>query len=392
MIDPRRVLLLAQNEIVRRIRNRSAIVTAFIGPLAMAIIFSVLVGGASNISLVVGVVDLDDSAATQAIARELAANEQEEGGSAVTFEMLASLDEARSAVDDNDLDAALVLPEGFLRGATQGELPPVLVLRSPDRPIAGQVAESVARRVTREVEGVALARAAVAVASGQDAAARGELLRPTAAFTLAELERGGQELSTSAYYGASMSILFLFFTVSFAARSLLAEREGGTLARILATPTRAGSVALGKTLAVSVLGLAGFVTVWVVTSLVFDADWGNPLGVLLVMVATVLALAGVATFIASLATTERLADAFTSIVTFAFALIGGNFVRPGQGPAVLDTLSLLTPNGWSLRAFTDLSADAASIVSVLGSLGILLAFAVVFGTGGVARSRRLISA
>jgi ABC-2 type transport system permease protein len=188
-----------------------------------------------------------------------------------------------------------------------------------------------------------------------------------------------------------MSVLFLFFTVSFAARSLLAEKEGGTLARVLATPTRPGALAIGKTLAVSALALAGFVTVWVVTSVGFDGDWGNPLGVVLVMIATVAALAGVATFIASLAETERQADAFTSIVTFAFALIGGNFVRPGQNPAALETLALFTPNGWSLQAFTDLSADAATVASVLGSIGVLLGFALLFGTIGVVRARRVVS-
>ena len=67
---------------------------------------------------------------------------------------------------------------------------------------------------------------------------------------------GGRELDAAAFYGASMSIVFLFFTISLAARSVLAERRDGTLARILATPARPGAVLAGKTLSVAALGLA----------------------------------------------------------------------------------------------------------------------------------------
>ena len=395
MTDFRRIVLLAQNEIVRRIRNRSAIVTAFVGPLALAIIFSVLVGGATSPSLTIGVADEDDSSARRAIVAELLSPDAGgQGGDAPSFVAVESGDLARDGVDTDDLDAAVVLPDGFLAGVQQGVPPTLTVLRSPERPIAGQVAESVAREIALRVQGVALAERTIALAGGPAGASQRppEAAERPEAFSLVELERGGSELSTPAYYGASFSVLFLFFTVSFAARSLLAERESGTLARILATPARASSIVVGKILAVSVLGLAGFLTVWLVTSLVFGADWGNPLGVLLVMLATVAALAGVATFIASLAKTERQADAFTSIVTFAFALIGGNFVQPGQGPALLDTLSLLTPNGWSLRAFTDLSADASTVASVLGSLGVLVAIGLLFGAAGLARVRRVFAA
>ena len=121
----------------------------------------------------------------------------------------------------------------------------------------------------------------------------------------------------------------------------------------------------GKTLSVAVLGLAGFVTVWAVTALVFGARWGDPVAVGVVIVATVLAVGGVATLVASLARTDQQADAYTSAVTFVLALLGGNFVGPGAAPELLRQLSLLTPNGWSLSAFTDLSADAGSLGSVL---------------------------
>lgn len=187
-----------------------------------------------------------------------------------------------------------------------------------------------------------------------------------------------------------MSILFLFFTAGFAARSLLAERRDGTLARVLATPTSPGQVIAGKVLSVSVLGLAGFTTVWAVTSLVFGAHWGNPGAVLALIVATVVAVGGVSTLVSSLGRTEQQADAYTSAVTFVFALLGGNFIGPGLGPDLLRTLSRLTPNGWALQAFTDLAAGAATAVGVGTALAVLLGIGLVTGVAGILRVRRVI--
>ncbi len=186
-----------------------------------------------------------------------------------------------------------------------------------------------------------------------------------------------------------MSILFLFFTVGFAARSVIAEKRGGTLARILSGPTSPAALIFGKTLSVSALALAGFVTVWGVTTVVFGADWGPPGAVLVLMGATVVAVAGVATLVSSLARTPQQAESYTAVVTFALALIGGNFLGPGQLPGVLRQASLLTPNGWALRGFTDLASGSTTLTGLGPTILVLLTFGVVFGSVGLARVHRL---
>ena len=198
---------------------------------------------------------------------------------------------------------------------------------------------------------------------------------------------GAREVSPTAFYGASMAMLFLFFTVSFAPRSLMVDRQQKILDRMLATPTAAGDIVAGKVLAVCALAVAGFATVWLVTSVVFGADWGDPAAVVVLMVATVAALGGVSTFISSLARTEQQVDGYTGAVTFVLALLGGNFIGPGQAPDVLRRVAMFTPNGWALRAFTDVSADAAGVSQIGRPVLVLLAFAVVFGAVGIIRVR-----
>ncbi len=374
----RLALVVAGADLRRRLRNRSAVVVAFVGPLSLGVVFSVLVGGAGSSTFEIGVVDLDRSpASTDLVASLVAANAEQDQ---LRFVALDDDQAARRQVTDGDLGAAIVLAKGL-----QG----VEVLRDPEQPVTGQVAQSVAQSIASGYErvGLSVATAATLGVTPDDTvvAAAGEA---PPALTVGDLPVGGRELSPGAFYGASMAVLFLFFTVGFAARSVLTERQTGTLARLLATPASPGAILAGKTLSVAVLGFAGFVTVWLVTSLLFGAPWGDPVAVVALMAATVLAVAGVATFVASLARSERQADAATTVTAFVLALLGGNFVGPNL-PPLLRRLSVFTPNGWALRSFTALNTDAAGLREILTALAVLVAMGLVFGAVGVVRVRRV---
>ena len=388
----RAVRLVAATDILRRFRNRSALITAFAGPLAFAVVFSVLVGGATSPSFTIGIVDADGSALSGALTSGLLEppNTGEESNP-VRFQEVGDRATAEAAVDDGELDAALVIPAGFSAGLSDPEAIGLLVVRSPERAIGGAVAASIASTVaagftqTRITDRLTDAGGPPATSPSATSGAGPE----AAALVLDDLTVGGRDIEPSAYYGAAMSILFLFFTVGFAARSVIAEKRGGTLARILSGPTSPAAVILGKTLSVSALALAGFVTVWGVTTVIFGADWGPPAAVLALMGATVIAVAGVATLVSSLARTPQQAESYTAVVTFALALIGGNFLGPGQLPDVLRRASLLTPNGWALRGFTDLASGSTTLTSLGPTILVLLGFGVVFGSVGLTRVHRL---
>ena len=131
-----------------------------------------------------------------------------------------------------------------------------------------------------------------------------------------------------------------------------------------------------------VLGLASMLTLWLATSVVFGASWGPPLPVLLLTTATVFAIAGISSLVTAFSRTEQQAEGATSMITFTLAIVGGNFVSPGDLPDALRRLAMLTPNGWALRSFTDLSTGAAGLAAIAPTLAGLGVIGLV--TGGVA--------
>ena len=134
------------------------------------------------------------------------------------------------------------------------------------------------------------------------------------------------------YFAPSIAVVFLFIGSGLGLRSLMLERSQGTLVRIAAAPVRPAVVVHGKLLAVGITGLVSIVVVWVATTVVFGADWGDPLGVLLMCVGASAAMCGFGLLVISFARDERQAFAASLIVGLVLALLGGNLLPPGALP------------------------------------------------------------
>lgn len=383
--------LVAGLDLRRRLRNRSLLVQSIVGPVVLATIISgAFAGTADGLDVTVAVVAADRSPAGQAFADGLL--DADDGG--LRFERATSEAVAGASVDDGDVAAAIVVPDGFgdsLAGATPLAL---RVVTDDEQRIGGAIATAVAEGVAARVNTGRLAVGTALAAGGEDAAGRlDELVAAARSVDLpATVADAGfdADFHPASYFGPSMAILFLFFTVGFGARSLLVEQREGTLARLRSSPVPFAAVLLGKAVSVAVAGLVSLLVVWAVTGLVLGADWGDPVAVGVLVVAVVLAVAGIGSLVTGVARTDAQADAWTSMVTFAFALLGGNFLTPGAMPELLRRVSLLTPNGWALRGFTELSAGGGGLGDIAPAVGVLLAIAAVTGVVGVGLlSRRL---
>ena len=390
------VLVMAGTDLRRRLRDRSALITGVVAPFALAAIVSVALGaGAEGFEAEIAVVDADGSDTSRALAGGLlAASRGDRRAGGISFVPVATERAAADGVADEELGAALVFPAGFEEALARGRPQAVRVVRDADRAVAGDVAVAIAKDVVARIEAASLS-AAVVSASGRASPERlarlaGEVDAVRLPATLDQTGPGGEDLELAAYFGPSMAILFLFLTVGMGARSLLAEQRGGTLARLRAAPTSVAAIVAAKTLAVFVLGLASICTLWLATSVVFGASWGPVLPVFLLCALTVLAIAGISTLVTALARTEQQAEGYTSMITFTLAIVGGNFVSPGDLPPLLRRLSLVTPNGLALRAFTELATGEASLSVIAPALVVLAAIGVVTGAVALGLLRQLV--
>jgi ABC-2 type transport system permease protein len=390
----RTALLVAGKDLRQRLRDRSALVIAFVAPFVLASIIGLAFGGDASFTATYAVADADrgpvaagftDGVLASPGLRDLITVRRVEPG------------EARALVDRNEVDAAFLLPAGLSAAVRQGRPATLTVVSSGQDPIAGQVARSLAEAYAAELAATRLAVATALDAGrvpdvaevrrlGERAAAQAQPVR------LVEGRTGGRTIEAASYFGPSMAIFFLFFTVSFGARSILAERRQGTLRRLLASAAPPGGVLAGKALAAFTLGTASMLVMWLATTLVFGADWGEPAAVVALTVSSVLSAIGITALVVTLARTDEQAEGYSSLVVFVLALLGGNFVYLAQLPEALQRAALFTPNGWALRGFVDLVADGGGLATVAAPVAVTLAVGLVTGGLALYRARRMVAA
>lgn len=370
---------LAAKDLRRSLRSRSAILIAVVGPLALGLILALAFGG-NGPSATIAVVDRDSSPVSEAAVKGIRS-----GLKGTAIEVRDVRGSAEAAVRRGTVDAAVVIPPGWGSSGTAVP-PPVRVVREQDSAIAGEVAESLAHSLTSRSD---LVRAAVetALASGappEQVLERAASFEPAIDLVDVDLSAG---FDAPLYFGPLT--IFLFLVMGSAARSLVREEADGTLDRIRAAPVTTTALVSGSSLGVFTLGLVASLVVYGVSSLLFRAEWGSVVEVVVVIVALVVSLAGVSGVIAALARTEPQAEGWTNSLAFLFGILGGAFFGGARMPGVLGAIGSLTPNGMAMQALVELGPGGQDMVDVLPQLlGLLLIGVVGLLVGGrIMRSR-----
>lgn len=196
--------------------------------------------------------------------------------------------------------------------------------------------------------------------------------------SVGEEEDDTNDINPFAFFAPSMGILFLMFSMVDGTRSILDEQQGGTLDRLVSTPTSTLEILLGKIGGVFLTGALQFVVFVIASSLLFGLSWGSsPVGLALLVLAVVLAFTSLGAFVAAFARDANQANIIGSVVTLVFAALGGNFVPAQNFPPFLEQLSKISINRWALDGFADLTLFGLGLNDVLLEVGVLLGLSVV---------------
>ena len=380
-------LVIAGKDLRQRIRDRSAIILGVVAPLVIAALMSLAFRGAETIHLTLGVVDADHGSAAAGL---VAALRSPALADLVTVVPEGSEAAASAAVRDGRTGAGIVIPRGFTQSISEARPLPLTMLTNVNNATAAQITSSIAQSFVAQVNADRLS-VALAVAGGQSPGAASAALaadRPTLPVQAVEWAFGAKELKIVSYYAPAMAIFFLLFTISFTSRSFFVDRDQGMVERMLAAPVRPISVLLGKVVSTFAFGAVSLAVIIATTTVVFGADWGDPLAAALLSVAMLLAVTATTALVIVMARTQRQAEGIASFVIFGFALLGGNFVLVSSVPAVMQRLALLTPNGWVLRGYTDLATTGGGLSVVGTPIAAILAYTAVVATVVVARAPR----
>jgi len=392
-----KIIAIALKDLWRAFRSFFALAFMFGVPILMTAMFAFLFGGIGG----------EDSEFTLPTTDVLVVN-QDEGSNLVsnfttqgkdfsrmsdmlldtlqqdTFEDLVALNmanesEARSAVDEQQVDLAMIIPENFtnaLIGQSQ-QTSQIEFYQNPEAGIGNEIVQSIVMSLVDsfssgviiqdtvtsilEGRGIQLSQAdqislisdvSLEMESDQTASQNNlRVIQP--ADDQAESDKDNPLQTILRSIMAGMMIFYAFFTGTSAAQTILQEQENGTLARLFISPTSTTTILNGKFLAGFLMIIVQVSTLLIFANLVFGIQWGPIVPLVFAAISLVALATSFGIFVMSLVKgTKQAGIIYGAVLTFTGMLgISSVFVMGTPIEKAFNYLPLLVPQGWAMNAF-----------------------------------------
>lgn len=409
----KKIFLLGWKDLVLAFRDRAGLILMLVAPFALTLGLGFVTGGFTQSnstglsSVPVALVNLDEGELGKGLVDLFSSKELADLVEPESFTDLAA---ARQLVDEDAIAAAVIIPSGFsasvIPDSSGGVSDPISIelYTSPSRPNSAGIVQSI---VTRYLNRVEMGRIGGQVTVGQ-LVASGRIQPQQAAEVGAEIgkkQAENEEAFTSirlkgeegeaapqfnilAYMAPGMALMFLMFTVSNGGRTLLVEKTQGTLPRLLVAPITSGQVLLGKMFGIFFTGSAQVLILILASSIIFSLKWGNPLAVLLLVLAAVTGAVGWGMLLTALVKTPGQASSIGLAVMLTFGILGGSFFDITMMPCWMQAASRITPNSWGIDGFTVLAAGGGVAAILPDIAGLLVMGSALFAISLVLFKRR----
>lgn len=411
----KKIFLIGFKDLKLMFRDKAALILMLVAPFALTIGLGLATGqmsvntdsGVSDIPLII--VNQDGGQLGDAL---VSVFQSDDLAGLVEPTLSQDYDAARKEVDDDNTSAVLLIPEGFTESiipregqAYTGETVELVLYTNPLAPTSVSIIQSIVNGFLSQVE---TAQAGGTVIIGQ--LVTSGLIAPDQAQAAGEAyglsQTGGQEssitiksltgegegedsdISPLAMLAPGMALMFLMYTVSNGGRSLLVERNHGTLARLAVSPSRISEVLAGKMLGIFLTGVAQMVILIGASSLMYKLHWGDPLGMAVLILAAVFGATGWGMILCAIVNTPGQVSTIGSALMLIFGVLGGSFFNLSYLPEWAQWVAHISPNAWGMDGFTTLAlgGNLASLGKPI--LGLLVMGAVLFAVSALLIQRR----
>lgn len=316
------------------------------------------------------------------------------------FEMLATQAEADARVAKGDRMAAVVIPENFSEAVMSSDGGSLLVIVDPARAReGGLVTGLVQSALIKSIVYAEIDRAMQSLFKGKsvkgvnqddfklfiNAGIKAVLAKAVNEAIDEPLIKVQSEPMTKKFSGAEISIMsslapglalmFAFVLISHLAELVVSERETGTLRRLITSPVSRAAILLGKALPFVLVAVIQLGFVLTICNMLFGMELGSePLALVLIIVCTGLAVAGLGILIAAVVRNDSQAAIGAILIAMALGAVSGCMMPQVK----VEGLQMITPHYWALQGIQNVIARGMGMEGVLMQSGVLLCMAVLF--------------
>jgi ABC-2 type transport system permease protein len=359
----------------RMIRERSNIFFVFIFPIALVLVIGVQFG--SSFVPTIGVHQGDES---ELSGRTMAALQDDDS---VEVSLYAEMEDLITAVERGTVQAGVVLPDAMQATAEAGQVVEVGLISRPDG-TGTQLQSVIGSAISRVMTPVGAAQFA-AIESGATfsealvvADELSEHVEPIDVTVTAVGEATFPETLGQFDLGASSQlVLFVFLTALAGSSALILTRQLGISRRMLSTPTPIRSIVLGESLGRFGTALIQGLYIMVLTLIIFQVNWGDPIGAVLILLALAAVGAGAGMLMGATFRNDQQASGIGVMVALGLAALGGAMFPLDLFSPTMQRVAHITPHAWALDGYAELVRRGGTTLDILPELGVLAAYAAV---------------
>jgi ABC-2 type transport system permease protein len=386
----RKAVELGRINLLRQVRDRSDLFFVFVLPTIIIVALGLQFGG--SFSARIGVVSPAGDPSAQALVAIIA-----EDPTRFDLRTVADRETLTAQVERGQLEAGLVIPDGFdaaLRGNGAVEVEYLGTIDSLTTGLRAPVEAAVARL------GAVTTAARIAVANDLGAWDEASTTAADRYGTVPGIEvqvtQVGQEGMFAGFsqftFGASTQlVLFTFLTSMTAAGRLVTTKQLGLSRRMTATPTSTWTIIGGEALGRYLVALLQAAFIVIVTAVLFNVSWGDPLAAGALIAMFCLVAAATALLVGAVARNPDQASSLGVFAGLALGALGGCMIPFQVMPPVMQSLARVIPHSWALLGLQETIRDGTGIEAVLPNLAVLAGFAAVLLALATWRFRRSIT-
>ncbi len=395
----KKIFAIAWKDAIIRFASKSELLFFIILP----IVFTFLLAGGTpsgnednRIRLLV--VDESKTTISQQIISEL------EDSTAVRAEVVAR-EEAQSQFDDRRASAVFIMPTGIDIASLQNGSAQVELLQQPNNLNATIAERAVLTAIRRVSSSISAAQNAVKVREAKQPFPT-EAEKQTYFASSLEMAQSIQEdapervtviegttpdqvdYDPRTNSSAGQLITWVFIPLFGISALFAAERQQGTLRRLLITPSHKATFLLGTISGQVAMALFQMFLLVGFAILVMKVHWGRePLALFVILLCSALAAAAFGTTMGTFIKTEGQAIGLSIMFGMVFAMMGGCMYPLELFPPAIQNAVRVLPTTWAMEGMLDLGLRGGGLMDILPEAGVLLGFAAIFFTVGVLRFR-----
>jgi ABC-2 type transport system permease protein len=375
----KRALFITLNEVKLYLQDKGDLAFGLLLPiLTFALMFGAF-GGETMFKATASIVNEDTGVYSQQLIQQL------DDVDGISISLLTE-EEANAKLDRSDLLLVLFIPSGFSDTLTAGEPAQLIFKQRGNGGTEGQIMASIIRSVAEQINqqfqvynGVKTALAGEGIPDSSIQIVVQDVLneerqQPTISVT-EEVTGGSSEFINQ--YLPGIITMYVLFSLSLSAMTIVEERRRGTLERLLTTRLTIGELFFGKFISTVARGFIQTMILLLLSYAVFQMF--TPLSFLACLVVSLVftaAAAAIGMIIASVSRTESAANWIAIVVTMFMVMVGGTFFAV-EPDSVLANIGIFSLNTYANKAYSIIVTQGGSLGDAWSQLVVMVGVAVV---------------